>query len=328
MRELLAPLPMPVHVLPGNHDDRAAMRARFPLEGDGEYRYVDRRRRRAAGRLRLDGPGPRRRAGSTSRWLEAQLDAPRSSSRCTTRRSASGCRRSTRSRSARTTARARRAAGRNPQVLRVLCGHTHRAAFAVVGGCGAFTCPGVHLTARLEIGAPGYEVVAEPPAFALHVPSAARSPRTSSRSSGEGSARRARAWRWRGRMRRRRTRRRARDPDHADARPRPRRRGHAAPRAAAARARAAARTSRTAARTSGRIVYVERVDPDGDGDLHVVVTDRRGVTLRGLTAIDVSKELRPRRDPRVGERAAAMGPVQTGSYGQSQIHALVFRTRR
>ena len=80
--------------------------------------------------------------------------------------------------------------------------------------------------------------------------------------------------------------------------------------------------------TSGRIVYVERVDPDGDGDLHVVVTDRRGVTLRGLTAIDVSKDLRPRRDPRIGERAAAMGPVQQGSYGQSQIHALVFRTRR
>ena len=80
--------------------------------------------------------------------------------------------------------------------------------------------------------------------------------------------------------------------------------------------------------TSGRIVFVERVDPDGDGDLHVVVTDRNGVTLAGLTSIDVSKDLRPRRDPRVGERAAAMGPVQTGSYGQSQIHALVFRTRR
>ncbi len=80
--------------------------------------------------------------------------------------------------------------------------------------------------------------------------------------------------------------------------------------------------------TSGRIVYVERVDADGDGDLHVVVSDRRGVTLRGLTAIDVSKDLRPRRDPRIGERAAAMGPVQTGSYGQSQIHALVFHTRR
>jgi hypothetical protein len=82
------------------------------------------------------------------------------------------------------------------------------------------------------------------------------------------------------------------------------------------------------ASTSGRIVYVERVDPDGDGDLHVVVTDARGVTLRGLTSVDVSKDLRPRRDPRIGDRASAMGPVQTGSFGQSQIHALEFHVRR
>jgi Icc protein len=58
---------------------------------------------------------------------------------------------------------------RSPQVLRVICGHTHPAAFATIGGCGVFTCPGVHLTAALEIGAPGYTVVAEPPAFAVHV---------------------------------------------------------------------------------------------------------------------------------------------------------------
>jgi 3',5'-cyclic AMP phosphodiesterase CpdA len=43
------------------------------------------------------------------------------------------------------------------------------AAFTTLGGRGVFTCPGVHLTARLEIGAPDYTVVAEPPAFALHV---------------------------------------------------------------------------------------------------------------------------------------------------------------
>ena len=82
------------------------------------------------------------------------------------------------------------------------------------------------------------------------------------------------------------------------------------------------------ASTSGRIVYVERVDPDGDGDLHVIVADRRSVSLPGLTAIDVSKDLRPRRDPRQGDRASAMGPVQTGSFGQSQIHALEFHVRR
>jgi len=78
----------------------------------------------------------------------------------------------------------------------------------------------------------------------------------------------------------------------------------------------------------GRIVFVERVDPDGDGDLHVVIAHRGGVTLRGLTSVDVRPGLRPRRDPRIGDEAAAMGPVQRGSVGQSQVHALVFRVRR
>ena len=74
--------------------------------------------------------------------------------------------------------------------------------------------------------------------------------------------------------------------------------------------------------TEGRIVYVERVDPDGDGDAHFVVIDSRGVTLPGLTAIDVRKGLRPDPLPRPGDLISAAGPVQTGSYGQSQIHAL------
>ena len=77
----------------------------------------------------------------------------------------------------------------------------------------------------------------------------------------------------------------------------------------------------------GTIVYVERVDPDGDGDLHVIV-DAGSYTLAGMTVIDVAPELRPRRDPRVGDRASAAGPLQTGSYGQSQIHALEFHVRR
>jgi hypothetical protein len=78
---------------------------------------------------------------------------------------------------------------------------------------------------------------------------------------------------------------------------------------------------------TGRIVYVERVDPDGDGDLHVVIA-AGGISLPGLTAVDVRPSLRPRRDPRVGDRATAAGPVQTGSYGQAQIHALRFAVRR
>ena len=78
---------------------------------------------------------------------------------------------------------------------------------------------------------------------------------------------------------------------------------------------------------TGRIVFVEAVDPDGDGDLHVVVA-AGGISLPGLTAIDVAPDLRPRRDPRIGDRATAAGPVQTGSYGQDQIHALRFRVQR
>jgi hypothetical protein len=74
--------------------------------------------------------------------------------------------------------------------------------------------------------------------------------------------------------------------------------------------------------TKGRIVYLERVDPDGDGDAHFVVADSQGITLPGLTAIDVRRGLRPDPLPGAGDLISAAGPVQTGSYGQSQIHAL------
>ena len=81
------------------------------------------------------------------------------------------------------------------------------------------------------------------------------------------------------------------------------------------------------AAVTGRVVYVERVDPDGDGDLHVVATGA-SISLPGLTAVDVRPGLRPRQDPRPGDRITAAGPVQRGSFGQAQIHALRFRVAR
>jgi hypothetical protein len=81
------------------------------------------------------------------------------------------------------------------------------------------------------------------------------------------------------------------------------------------------------AAVTGRVVYVERVDPDGDGDLHVVVNGG-SISLPGLTAIDVRPGLRPKRDPEPGDRVTAAGPVQRGSFGQDQIHALAFRVER
>jgi hypothetical protein len=80
--------------------------------------------------------------------------------------------------------------------------------------------------------------------------------------------------------------------------------------------------------TEGRIVFVERVDPDGDGDAHFVVADPQGITLPGLTAIDVRRGLRPHPLPGIGDLVSAAGPVQAGSYGQSQIHALELHVGR
>jgi hypothetical protein len=77
------------------------------------------------------------------------------------------------------------------------------------------------------------------------------------------------------------------------------------------------------AEAEGRVVYVEKVDPDGDGDAHFVIVEWPGVSLPGLTAIDVRKGLRPDPLPRHGVLVSAAGPVQVGSHGQDQVHALV-----
>jgi hypothetical protein len=80
--------------------------------------------------------------------------------------------------------------------------------------------------------------------------------------------------------------------------------------------------------TVGRILYVERNDPDGDGDAHFVILDPQGITFRGLTSIDVRVGLRPHPLPGPGDLVSAAGPVQTGSFGQSQIHAIELHVGR
>lgn len=80
---------------------------------------------------------------------------------------------------------------------------------------------------------------------------------------------------------------------------------------------------------SGRILFVERVDPDGDGDAHFVLASGDSVTAPGITVVDVRRSLRPRPLPGPGDGLSAAGPVYTGSYGQRQIEAVqVFVQRR
>lgn len=81
---------------------------------------------------------------------------------------------------------------------------------------------------------------------------------------------------------------------------------------------------------SGRVVGLESVDADGDGDLHLLIASRTSITLPGITVLDIRRDLRPARDPRIGDWAAGAGPVYEGSFGQSQIQvdAVVYDPRR
>lgn len=72
----------------------------------------------------------------------------------------------------------------------------------------------------------------------------------------------------------------------------------------------------------GEIAYVEAHDPDGDGDAHFVIAGPQGITLPGLTAIEVVKGLRPHPLPESGDTISVAGPVQEGSFGESEIRAL------
>ena len=78
---------------------------------------------------------------------------------------------------------------------------------------------------------------------------------------------------------------------------------------------------------TGRVLYVEAVDPDGDGDAHYVLAGG-DVTAPGLSVVDVGRALRPRRLPHRGELVSAAGPVFTGSFGQHQIEAVELHHQR
>jgi 3',5'-cyclic-AMP phosphodiesterase len=177
VRELLAPLGMPVHVLGGNHDDREAMLAAFPPEepGDGDYRYVTR-----CGPLRLvvvDTTEPGRIEGRLGEerlgWLAARLAEDRETPTVVAMHhpplvigipawDAIGL-------PAADHVACGEILARHPQVLRVVAGHVHRAALGTSGGRPVFTCPSTWIQGRLDFGRPDeLDLVPEPPGYAVH----------------------------------------------------------------------------------------------------------------------------------------------------------------
>ena len=79
---------------------------------------------------------------------------------------------------------------------------------------------------------------------------------------------------------------------------------------------------------SGRIIYVERVDPDGDGDAHFVLASRDSITGPGHLEHRGRALSAPAPPPEPGDRLSAAGQVFRGSFGQKQIEAVELQVAR
>jgi hypothetical protein len=78
----------------------------------------------------------------------------------------------------------------------------------------------------------------------------------------------------------------------------------------------------------GRILFVERVDPDGDGDAHFILASPDSITAPGISTVAVVRSLRPHPLPGPGDRLSAAGQVFRGSFGQKQIEAVDIHVAR
>jgi 3',5'-cyclic-AMP phosphodiesterase len=177
VRQLLAPLAGPVHALPGNHDDRAELRAAFGLAGSGAepIRYAV-----ELGPLRLvmcDTTQPGRDDGRLDAdalsWLDATLAAQPDRPTVVAMHHAPIA----------TGIAAMDAIGlpsadrvalasllaRCSQVRRVVAGHVHRATFGLLGSCPVVTCPSTWVQVAFAPAGPELVLEPAPPAFGLHL---------------------------------------------------------------------------------------------------------------------------------------------------------------
>ena len=178
LQRLLAPLPMPVYLMPGNHDDRGQLRASFPAHGylgrDGFIQYTVQ-----VGALRLIAldtcvPGESHGALCAQRldWLAAQLEQCRGEPVVVAMHHppfetlighmdeiglVEG-------------ADALEALiAQHPHVERVICGHLHRAIDVRFGGSIASTSPAPAHQVCLDLAPDAASAwVLEPPGFRVH----------------------------------------------------------------------------------------------------------------------------------------------------------------
>jgi Icc protein len=169
-RELLAPLAMPVHALPGNHDEVEALRAL--LDAPAAVRYGDLQI------VLLDTSEPGRDGGRLGAERLAALESELAFERDTPTLIAmhhppivTGIRAlDDIGLAAEDRVALAALLDRHPQVRRIVAGHVHRTLFGELAGRGVFVCPGTHLQGALDLsGSPEFKIVDEPPGFALHL---------------------------------------------------------------------------------------------------------------------------------------------------------------
>ena len=178
LRHLLSPLPMPVYLIPGNHDDRDALRQTFSdyplMPRDGFIQYVV-----EDGPVRLiavDTLVPRAAGGRVDgerlAWLDARLgEAPTKPTMIFMHhppfKTAIDYMDGIGLEGADAMADVVR---RHPQVERVVCGHLHRSIQSRWAGTLAMTAPGTAHQICLDVReAAGLSLTLEPPGYALHL---------------------------------------------------------------------------------------------------------------------------------------------------------------
>lgn len=174
-RDVLAPLAVPVHVIPGNHDDRATLRDVLgaPGEGDAPVHFAVQ-----AGPIRViacDTLIPDHVEGQLDvSWVADRLaEAPDTPTLIAMHHppvqigfdsmDAYGLPAATRS-------ELEAVLAEHPQVLKIVTGHVHRAASALIGRVPVVSAPSVNFQLRLDLAGDSLEVSAEePPGFLVHV---------------------------------------------------------------------------------------------------------------------------------------------------------------
>jgi 3',5'-cyclic-AMP phosphodiesterase len=178
LRELLAPLGMPVYLIPGNHDERGALRAAFP-----EHRYLRQspdfvQYAIEAHPLRIvaldtvvPGEGRGELCAVRLAWLDARLaEQPRKPTVVLMHHPPFPTFIGHMDRQGLTGAAELAAVVRkHPQVERLLCGHLHRPIQARFAGTIASTSPSPAHQVALDLAADARsQFVMEPPGYQLH----------------------------------------------------------------------------------------------------------------------------------------------------------------